>query len=123
MATSERGTRPWLFLVVGVETKVPCKTKLLGTSGGEGPLGSGDDATKDRDLDAGVVTRTCRMLLFLGGHDADLTGTEGNISYELQPADELDDYRSATRPAHQCAWSGGINDHWICFHICHILRY
>jgi hypothetical protein len=77
MATSERGTRPWLFLVVGVETKVPCKTKL----------GSGDDATKDRDLDAGVVTRTCRMLLFtrrprrgfdeIGGRD------NNNISTEL----------------------------------------
>jgi hypothetical protein len=87
MATSERDTRPWLFLVVGVKTKVPCKTKLLGTLGGGGPLGSGDDATKDRDLDAGVVTRTCRLLLFtrrprrgfdeIGGRD------NNNISTEL----------------------------------------
>jgi len=28
---------------------------------GGGALGSGDDATKDRDLDVGVVTPTCRM--------------------------------------------------------------
>ena len=49
---------------------------------GGGALGSGDDATKDRDLDVGVVTPTCRMgwCCLLGGHDEDLTmmGTDGS---------------------------------------------
>ena len=98
MATSERGTRPWLFLVVGVETwRWRDKRPRFGRWCG------------DAHMPDVVVSRRPRR-----GFDGD--GGD-NISYELQPAEELDDYRSATRPAHQCAWSGGINDHWICFYI------
>lgn len=68
----------------GSRDKVPCKTKLLGTLEVEGALGSGDDATKDRDLDVGDAHMP-DVVVYSAGEDLMIIMSPMN---ELQLAEE-----------------------------------